>query len=174
MNDVININSNYGGIYQNRKVLVTGHTGFKGSWLCLLLNSLGADVYGYALEPPTDPSLYCEANVEEVMTSFIGDVRDHDYLLEVFNKVQPEIVIHMAAQALVRESYQSPVATYSTNTMGTVHLFEACRNISSVKAVINVTTDKCYKNNEWHWGYRENEPMGGFDPYSSSKGCSGS
>jgi CDP-glucose 4,6-dehydratase len=158
--------------YQNRKVLITGHTGFKGSWLCLLLNELGADVYGYALDPPTNPSLFVEAGIDNIMTSFIGDVRDLDHLQEVFSKVQPEIIIHMAAQPLVRDSYKIPVETYATNVMGTVHLLEACRNTPSVKAVVNVTTDKCYENREWHWGYRENEPMGGYDPYSNSKGCS--
>lgn len=158
--------------YQNRKVLITGHTGFKGSWLCLLLNKLGADVYGYALEPPTKPSLFNEARINELVTSFIGDVRDLEHLTKVMQQVQPDIVIHMAAQPLVRDSYKIPVETYAVNVMGTVHLLEACRNVSSVKAVVNVTTDKCYENREWHWGYRENEPMGGYDPYSNSKGCS--
>jgi len=162
----------FNNIYKNRKVLVTGHTGFKGSWLCLLLNQLGADVYGYALEPPTNPSLFNEAKIGELITSFIGDIRDLAYLQEVIHKVQPEIVIHMAAQPLVRESYKIPVETYAVNVMGTVHLLEACRHTQSVKAIVNVTTDKCYENREWHWGYRENEPMGGYDPYSNSKGCS--
>lgn len=159
-------------MWNDKKVLITGHTGFKGSWLCLLLHNLGAEVYGYALDPPTNPSLFVEANIEELITSFIGDIRDFKNLQAVFHKVQPEVVIHMAAQALVRESYKFPVITYSTNVMGTVHLLEACRNTPSVKAVVNVTTDKCYENREWHWGYRENEAMGGYDPYSSSKGCS--
>lgn len=162
----------FNGIYKKRKVLITGHTGFKGSWLCLLLNKLGADVYGYALEPPTNPSLFNEARIGELMTSFIEDIRDYDKLCKVMQQVQPEIVIHMAAQPLVRESYKNPVETYSTNVMGTVHVLEACRHTSSVKAIVNVTTDKCYENREWHWGYRENEPMGGYDPYSNSKGCS--
>lgn len=162
----------FNGIYNKRKVLITGHTGFKGSWLCLLLNKLGADVYGYALEPPTNPSLFNEARIGELMTSFIGDIRDYDHLQKVMLEVQPEIVIHMAAQPLVRESYKIPVETYAINVMGTVHLLEACRNTKSVKAIVNVTTDKCYENREWHWGYRENEPMGGYDPYSNSKGCS--
>lgn len=160
------------GIYNGRRVLVTGHTGFKGSWLCLMLNIIGADVYGYALDPPTNPSLFKEAKIDELVTSFIGDIRDLKNLTEVFQKVQPEIVIHMAAQPLVRESYKIPVETYEVNVMGTVHLLEACRNTKSVKSVVNVTTDKCYENKEWHWGYRENEPMGGYDPYSNSKGCS--
>lgn len=159
-------------IYENRKVLITGHTGFKGSWLCILLSKLGADVYGYALEPPTNPSLFVEANIDELVTSYIGDIRNLEYLQEVMNKVQPEIVIHMAAQPLVRESYNIPVETYAINVMGTVHLLEVCRITSSVKAIVNVTTDKCYENQEWHWGYRETEPMGGYDPYSNSKGCS--
>jgi CDP-glucose 4,6-dehydratase len=162
----------FDGIYSQRKVLVTGHTGFKGSWLCLLLNRLGADVYGFALEPPTNPSLFDKAKIEQLITSYIGDIRDYDHLFKVIQKVQPEIVIHMAAQPLVRESYKIPVDTYAVNVMGTVHLLEACRHTKSVKAIVNVTTDKCYENREWHWGYRENEPMGGYDPYSNSKGCS--
>lgn len=159
-------------IYTHKKVLVTGHTGFKGSWLCLILNKLGAEVYGYALEPPTNPSLFDEAKIGERMNSFIGDIRDYDNLFNVMQLIQPEIVIHMAAQPLVRESYKQPIETYSINVMGTVHLLEACRHTKSVKAIVNVTTDKCYENREWHWGYRENEPMGGYDPYSNSKGCS--
>lgn len=162
----------FNDIYRGKRVLITGHTGFKGSWLSLLLNEMGADVYGFALEPPTSPSLYKEAKIDELVTSYIGDVRDLDYLTKVIQEVQPEIVFHMAAQPLVRESYKIPVETYSTNVMGTVHLLEACRSTSSVKAIVNVTTDKCYENKEWHWGYRENEPMGGYDPYSNSKGCS--
>ena len=162
----------YKDIYRNRKVLITGHTGFKGSWLSLLLNKLGADVYGYSLEPPTQPSLFEEADIQNLMTSYIGDVRNLDYVKEIMAKVQPEIVIHMAAQPLVRESYKIPVETYEVNVMGTVNVLEACRFTTSVKAIINVTTDKCYENKEWHWGYRENEPMGGYDPYSNSKGCS--
>lgn len=162
----------FNGIYKNRKVLITGHTGFKGSWLCILLNKLEADVYGYALEPPTNPSLYREAKIDEFITSYIGDIRNLEYLQEVITKIQPEIVIHMAAQPLVRKSYNIPVETYAINVMGTVHLLEACRNSHGVKAIVNVTTDKCYENMEWHWGYRENEPMGGYDPYSNSKGCS--
>ena len=162
----------FNDIYRGKRVLITGHTGFKGSWLSLLLNELGADVYGFALDPPTSPSLYKEAKIDELVTSYIGDVRDLDYLTKAIQEVQPEIVFHMAAQPLVRESYKIPVETYSTNVMGTVHLLEACRRTSSVKAIVNVTTDKCYENKEWHWGYRENEPMGGYDPYSNSKGCS--
>jgi CDP-glucose 4,6-dehydratase len=133
---------------------------------------LGADVYGYALEPDTNPSLFIEAKIDEYITSYIGDVRDYENLLKVILQVQPEIVIHLAAQPLVRESYKRPVETYSINVMGTVHLLEACRHTSSIKAIVNVTTDKCYENKEWLWGYRENDPMGGYDPYSNSKGCS--
>jgi CDP-glucose 4,6-dehydratase len=162
----------FNGIYDKRRVLITGHTGFKGSWLCLLLHKLGADVYGYALEPPTNPSLFIEANIAELITSYIGDIRDLNKLTKLFQKIQPEIVIHMAAQPLVRESYKNPVETYEINVMGTVNILEACRNTPSVKAIVNVTTDKCYENKEWYWGYRENEPIGGYDPYSNSKGCS--
>ena len=157
--------------WQDKRVLITGHTGFKGSWLSLWLQSMGAQVTGYALAPPTDPSLFEIAEVAKGMTSVIGDIRDLSKLQAVFAEHQPEIVIHMAAQSLVRYSYQNPVETYSSNVMGTVHLLEAVRNTPGVKAVVNVTSDKCYENREWVWGYRENEPMGGFDPYSSSKGC---
>ena len=157
--------------WQGKKVLLTGHTGFKGSWLSLWLQSLGAHVTGYALSPPTDPSLFEAADVSSGMTSIIGDIRDLDKLQAVFAEHQPEIVIHMAAQPLVRYSYVNPVETYSTNVMGTVNLLEAVRHCPSVKSVVNITTDKCYENREWAWGYRENEPMGGFDPYSNSKGC---
>ena len=152
-------------------VLLTGHTGFKGSWLSLWLQSMGAQVVGYALPPPTDPSLFIAANVAEGMTSLVGDIRDFSALSSTFVKYQPEIVIHMAAQPLVRYSYINPIETYSTNVMGTVHLLEAARLTGSVRAIVNVTSDKCYENREWVWGYRENEPMGGYDPYSSSKGC---
>ena len=162
----------YGDFYKGKRVLITGHTGFKGSWLCLLLHRLGADVYGYALEPPTHPSLFSEAKLDELVNSTIGDIRNYDLLLEAFQRTQPEIVIHMAAQPLVRESYKNPRETYEVNVMGTVNLMDAIRQVKSVKAVVNVTTDKCYENREWHWGYRENEPMGGYDPYSNSKGCS--
>lgn len=154
-----------------RRVFVTGHTGFKGSWLSLWLLSLGAEVTGYALPPPTEPSLFDRARVAEGIDSHIGDVRDLGALRECLHAARPEIVIHMAAQPLVRDSYRLPVETYATNVMGTVHLFEAVRTAASVRAVIIVTSDKCYENREWVWGYRENEAMGGFDPYSSSKGC---
>lgn len=157
--------------WRGRRVLVTGHTGFKGSWLSLWLQEMGAQVTGYALAPPTEPSLFVEARVADGMRSVIGDVRDLDRLCGVFSEEQPEIVFHLAAQPLVRLSYEQPVETYATNVMGTVHLLEAVRRTASVRAVVNVTSDKCYENREWLWGYRENEPMGGYDPYSNSKGC---
>jgi len=157
--------------WKGKRVLLTGHTGFKGSWLSMWLQSMGAQVVGYALNPPTDPSLFEAAEVAKDMTSIIGDIRDLEHLRRVFADHQPEIVIHMAAQPLVRYSYIEPVETYSTNVMGTVNLLEAVRSTKSVRAVVNVTTDKCYENREWAWGYRENEAMGGYDPYSSSKGC---
>ena len=159
------------GFWNGRRVLLTGHTGFKGSWLSLWLQSMGAHVVGYALAPPTHPSLFEVAKVGQGMTSVIGDIRDLAKLQALFAEHSPEVVIHMAAQPLVRYSYQNPVETYSTNVMGTVHLLEAVRNTPGVKAVVNITTDKCYENREWIWGYRENEPMGGYDPYSNSKGC---
>jgi CDP-glucose 4,6-dehydratase len=157
--------------WKGKRVLLTGHTGFKGSWLSLWLQSIGAQVVGYALPPPTNPSLFDVAGVGKGMTSVIGDIRDLGKLQAVFAEHKPEIVIHMAAQPLVRYSYQNPVETYSINVMGTVHLLEAVRTCPGVKAVVNITTDKCYENREWVWGYRENEPMGGHDPYSNSKGC---
>jgi len=157
--------------WKGRRVLLTGHTGFKGSWLSLWLQSMGAQVTGYALDAPTNPSLFEVAEVAKGMTSIVGDIRDLEHMRKVFGDCKPEIVIHMAAQALVRYSYVEPVETYSTNVMGTVNLLEAARSTKSVKAVVNVTSDKCYENREWVWGYRENEAMGGFDPYSSSKGC---
>ncbi len=157
--------------WRGKKVFLTGHTGFKGSWLSLWLQQLGAEVTGYALSPPTDPSLFEVASVTEGMNSVIGDIRDGIVLMTAMQAAAPDIVIHMAAQPLVRYSYVDPVETYSTNVMGTVHLLEAVRQTKSVRAVVNVTSDKCYENKEWVWGYRENEPMGGFDPYSNSKGC---
>ena len=158
--------------YKGRRVLITGHTGFKGAWLSMFLDKLGALVYGYALKPPTNPSLFVEARVNELVCSHIGDIRDYNKLYQVMNEVMPEIVIHLAAQPLVRESYAKPLETYEVNIMGTANLLEACRHIPSVKAVVNVTSDKCYDNQEWLWGYRESDRLGGFDPYSSSKGCS--
>lgn len=158
--------------FTDKKIFITGHTGFKGAWLAIWLHSLGARLTGYALEPPTTPSLYALARVNELLHSVIADVRDLERLKHELITAAPDIVIHMAAQPLVRESYSNPVETYATNVMGTIHLLEAIRCCPSVKAVVNVTTDKCYENREWVWGYRENEPMGGFDPYSNSKGCS--
>lgn len=157
--------------WQGKRVLITGHTGFKGSWLSLWLQSMGAEVIGYALAPSTSPSLFEVAEVGVGMTSLEGDIRDLEHLRSVFTEQRPEIVIHMAAQALVRYSYINPVETYSTNVIGAVNLLEAVRSSGSVKAVVNVTSDKCYENREWAWGYRENEAMGGYDPYSNSKGC---
>ncbi len=158
--------------WRSKRVLLTGHTGFKGGWLSLWLQSMGADVQGLALEPPTSPSLFVEAKVADGMASCIGDIRDFSTVQHIVEQFKPEIVIHMAAQPLVRYSYQHPVETYATNVMGTVHVLEAIRHIGTVRAVVNVTTDKCYENKEWPWAYRENEPMGGHDPYSNSKGCS--
>ena len=158
--------------WEKKKVFITGHTGFKGSWLSLWLHSLGAIVTGYALTPPTIPSLFELCKIDNLITSIIGDVRNGELLNRAMLEASPEIVIHMAAQSIVRDSYKDPVETYSTNVMGTVNLFEAVRRCKGVKAVINVTTDKCYENREWYWGYRENEPMGGYDPYSNSKACS--
>jgi CDP-glucose 4,6-dehydratase len=158
--------------YRGRKVFITGHTGFKGSWLCILLNWLGADVYGYALEPPTNPSFYNIAAIDQTVSSTIGDIRDYDLLSETIKKVMPDVIIHMAAQPLVRQSYIDPRETYEINVMGTVNLLDISRKLGGIKAILNVTTDKCYENKEWHWGYRENEPMGGYDPYSNSKACS--
>lgn len=158
--------------WRGKRVLLTGHTGFKGSWLSLWLQSMGAELKGLALEPPTTPSLFVEAKVAQGMVSQIGDIRDYDTVHQALAVFKPEIVIHMAAQPLVRYSYKNPIETYATNVMGTVHLLEAIRQTGTTKVVVNVTTDKCYENKEWIWGYREDEPMGGYDPYSSSKGCS--
>lgn len=158
--------------YKGKKVLVTGHTGFKGSWLVKMLVMSGAEVTGYALEAPTNPSLFELAGLKDSIKSVVGDVRDFDHLNHVMDEVQPEIVIHLAAQPIVRTSYKEPRYTYETNVMGTVNICEAVRLHDSVKSFLNVTTDKVYKNNEWCWGYRENEPLDGYDPYSNSKSCS--
>lgn len=158
--------------YKNKKVFVTGHTGFKGSWLCRILINAGADVTGYSLSPNTEPNLFSIANLENNMESIIGDIRDYEHLKKVFDEAEPEIVLHLAAQPLVRDSYEQPAYTYETNVMGTVNILECVRNSNTVKSFLNVTTDKVYKNNEWEWGYRENEPLDGFDPYSNSKSCS--
>lgn len=157
--------------WRGKRVLLTGHTGFKGSWLALWLRHLGAEVTGYALTPPTEPSLYGLARVQEGIRDLRGDVRDLESVCKALQATNPEIVIHMAAQSLVRRSYAEPVETYSTNLMGTVHVLEAVRRASGIRAVLIVTSDKCYENREGVWSYRENEPMGGYDPYSSSKGC---
>ena len=162
------MNSNF---WKGKRVLVTGHTGFKGGWLALWLQNIGANVIGYSLQPPTNPSLFEIANVAEGMKSLAGDVRDLEHLKSCIIENKPEIIIHMAAQSLVRLSYDNPVETYATNVMGTVHVLESVRYTDDVKVVIVVTSDKCYENKEWVWGYRENEPMGGYDPYSNSKGC---
>lgn len=158
--------------YKGKRVFVTGHTGFKGAWMCKTLSILGADVTGYSLEPPTQPALYEMIGLDNEIESVIGDIRDLNYLIETVQRVKPEIVIHMAAQPIVRDSYENPVYTYETNVMGTVNIFEAIRNTPSVKSVVNVTTDKVYRNREWFWGYRECEELNGFDPYSNSKSCS--
>lgn len=157
--------------WNGRRVFVTGHTGFKGSWLCLWLHRLGARVAGYALEPPTDPSLFELARVAQLIDHTIGDVRDLTSLEAALRAAQPEVVIHMAAQSLVRYSYEHPVETFSTNVMGTVHILDAARRVPSVRAVVIVTSDKCYFNEEWVWGYREDSRLGGHDPYSGSKGA---
>lgn len=158
--------------YRGKKVLVTGHTGFKGSWLCRILVKAGAEVIGYSLEAPTTPNLFSICDVEDKMNSVIGDIRDLGHLMKVFDETQPEIVLHLAAQPIVRDSYKNPVYTYETNVMGTVNICECVRTHSSVKSFLNVTTDKVYENKEWEWGYRENEPLDGYDPYSNSKSCS--
>lgn len=158
--------------YKGKRVLITGHTGFKGAWLCQMLINAGAEVTGYALNPPTKPSLFEIANISGKMNSVIGDIRDLSKLKETFIKTQPEIVFHLAAQPIVRESYKNPVYTYETNVMGTVNICECVRTSDSVKSFLNVTTDKVYLNKEWEWGYRENEELDGYDPYFNSKSCS--
>lgn len=158
--------------YRGKRVFVTGHTGFKGAWLCRILVSAGAIVTGYSLEPPTRSNLFELAGLEERMTSIIGDIRNKEKLMATFTAAQPEIVLHLAAQPIVRDSYKHPAYTYETNVMGTVNILECVRLVSGVKSFLNVTTDKVYHNNEWAWGYRENEPLDGFDPYSNSKSCS--
>ena len=158
----------FSGVYNKKTVLVTGHTGFKGSWLVYWLNKMGANVIGYSLEAPTNPNHFSMLEIK--MTSIIGDIRDLDKLNKVIEEHKPDIVFHLAAQALVRKSYENPIETYETNVMGTLKVFEACRK-NHVKAIVNITSDKAYDNKEWIWGYRENDPLGGYDPYSSSKGC---
>ncbi len=158
--------------YKNKKVFVTGHTGFKGSWLCKILINAGAQITGYSLQPPTQPSLFEILGLSDRMDSVIGDIRDFEKLQSTFDRTKPEIVLHLAAQPIVRDSYKFPRYTYETNVMGTVNVLECVRNCSSVVSVLNVTTDKVYLNREWEWGYRENEMLDGFDPYSNSKSCS--
>lgn len=158
--------------YKGKRVLVTGHTGFKGTWLCKMLLLAGAQVTGYSTEPPTSPSLFALSEMEKQMDSVLGDVRDLAHLQQIFEKVRPEIVFHLAAQPIVRDSYKDPVYTYETNVMGTVNILECIRRTDCVKSFLNVTTDKVYHNNEWEWGYRETDPLDGFDPYSNSKSCS--
>ena len=162
----------FDNIFEGKTVLVTGHTGFMGSWLCIWLRELGANIIGYALEPYTVRDNFVVSNMSSKMKSNIGDICDYGRLKSIFDEYQPEIVFHMAAQPLVRLSYEQPKLTYDTNVGGTVNVLECCRLTESVKVIINVTSDKCYQNNEWVWGYRENDPLGGYDPYSSSKGCS--
>ncbi len=163
---------NWLSFYRGKRVLVTGHTGFKGAWLCRILLDAGAELTGYALEPSTQPNLYSLAGLEDHLHSIIGDIRDLPRLQAAFQQARPEIVFHLAAQPIVREGYRDPVGTYSTNVMGTVHVLECVRQSSTVQSVINVTTDKVYHNQEWVWGYREQEELDGYDPYSNSKSCS--
>ncbi len=158
--------------YKDKTILLTGHTGFKGTWLSIMLEMAGARVVGYALKPPAGENLFQLSGAGKGMTDLEGDIRDYQNLKSVFDKYQPELVIHMAAQPIVRESYENPVYTYETNVMGTVHLLECVRNTESVSSVLNVTTDKVYENREWIWGYRETDPLDGYDPYSNSKSCS--
>lgn len=161
----------FDGVYNDKAVFVTGHTGFKGAWLTIWLELLGAKVTGYSLAPPTNPSLFDVANIENKMRNTIADIRDYNQLCQAITKSKPEIVFHLAAQSIVRQSYEEPRETYETNVMGTANVLEAVRNCPSVKSCVIITSDKCYENNEWEYSYRENDPMGGHDPYSSSKGC---
>ena len=158
--------------YKGKRIFLTGHTGFKGSWMCRILANAGAVVTGYSLEAPTEPSLFQIANIEDDIHSVIGDIRDYASLKKAFDESQPEIVLHLAAQPIVRDSYKDPAYTYETNVMGTVNILECVRNNCCVKSFLNVTTDKVYLNREWSWGYRENEELDGYDPYSNSKSCS--
>ncbi len=171
VNYLLNPHNPNPAFWQGKRVLLTGHTGFKGSWLTLWLQSLGAVVRGISLNPPTLPALFNVAFVSQDIDHQVADIRDFEAIKPLIATFKPEIIIHMAAQPLVRLSYQQPIETYATNVMGTLHVLEAARHVGSVRAIVNVTTDKCYDNKEWSWGYREDEPMGGHDPYSSSKGC---
>jgi CDP-glucose 4,6-dehydratase len=159
--------------YKNKKIFITGHTGFKGSWLCLMLNQLKAKITGYALEKNSDDqSLFDLAKIEQKLDSNIADIRDYKKLKQILHQANPEIIFHLASQSLVLDSYQDPIYNYQTNVMGLVNLFEACKDLKSVKAIVNITSDKCYENKEWHWPYRESDRLGGHDPYSASKACS--
>ena len=158
--------------YRGKKIFLTGHTGFKGTWLCCILLHAGAEVTGYALEPPTKPSLFNQIKIKNDINSIIGDIRNKDSLIKAVKDANPDILLHMAAQPIVRRSYNNPADTYEINVMGTINIFESLRQTSSIKSFVNVTTDKVYENKEWHWGYRENENLCGFDPYSNSKSCS--
>ena len=166
------VHNAFNGIYKGKKVLITGDTGFKGSWLSIWLKELGAEVYGYALPAKSDKDNFERCNLKSIIHHKDGDIRDKETVVKYFQEVGPDICFHLAAQPLVLESYENPHYTFETNLMGAVNFFEAVRNTKTVKAAINITSDKCYHNNEWNWGYRENEPMGGDDPYSASKGCS--
>ena len=167
MDDMVNLN-----FFHGKRVFITGHTGFKGSWLCKILSNVGAELTGYSLAPPNNPNLFSICGMEHNMHSIIGDIRDKSKLMSAFQQSSPEVVIHMAAQPLVRDSYRDPAYTFETNIMGTVNVLECIRIIDGVKSFLNVTTDKVYQNHEWHWGYREVDTLGGFDPYSNSKSCS--
>jgi len=166
------MNNKLKGFYKDKKVLITGHTGFKGTWMCKVLLMFGAQITGYALDPPTNPNIFEISGVSEQIHSVTGDIQDFDYLYKVFQEIKPEIVIHMAAQPIVRESYKNPLYTYSVNVIGTANVLECIRKTNSVRSFVNVTTDKVYLNREWEWGYRENEELNGYDPYSNSKSCS--
>jgi CDP-glucose 4,6-dehydratase len=168
---IIDFSTSFDNIYKNKRVLITGHTGFKGSWLAIWLKELGADVIGYSLDPPSEPNNFDATKLGEKVTHVHGDIRDLDRLVKTFQRYQPEFVFHLAAQPLVRLSYDEPKLTFDTNVGGTVNVFEAVRSTPSVKVLVNITSDKCYENREWVWGYRENDPLGGHDPYSASKGC---
>lgn len=165
------MNNCFNNIYSGKNVLITGHTGFKGSWLSLWLKKLDANVIGFALEPPTEPSLFNICKLDEKITSVIGDIRDENKIKDVFEKYKPDIIFHLAAQPIVRRSYEEPKATFETNIMGTVNILQAAKKTDTVQAVVVITTDKCYQNKEWVYGYREIDPVGGYDPYSSSKAC---
>lgn len=169
MENMVNFTSLFGGVYNNKKVLITGHTGFKGSWLTLWLKALGAEVYGYSLAPDCKPNHYNLLKCD--ITENLSDIRNYNEFEKFVFQTQPDVVFHLAAQALVRKSYEEPIETYTTNVIGTLNLLETCRKVKSVKAIVIITSDKCYENKEWIWGYRENDTMGGYDPYSSSKGC---